>query len=590
MYDVPNYIKILKFADSPNAIFDAANVNAIADSLTAVAKNLEDLNWPEYNAVGHLYNAYYRAEIADTIKKLEYGKNTHKISSTKTYQIKSFEELKSAGYQIYTDSKIEIRRENMLLAAQELSKQRELSVAMLNPENEEVVGGGAFCGAPNFEEDLFRLSSLCLCLLYFARENGDISHNNQGRPLYSKKIKLKHNEAHFTDKVTFIKKIISIPGVHWYAKKFELLAEDSWWSVSIVGNAAVYLQKNQKFTDEDVVETKSKIRAHLSAAIQGGSNCIVLTDFGCGGFNNPPYEIAKIYAEILINEKYGQFFKVVRFSIINPEHEKIFQEVFGNVLKQQEKLTKKNNKDGSENIGIPVNHQNDNDNKNAKFSHTQTLEATVQNDAAEQNFYTTVLKELQKNIINHTWTITSFWIFGGKEIYSVENKKIKKHVVPTHIRNIHAEILKLLNREISSQQAFDNVVKIVLYSVVHLNCLRSQDSKTFYNEILFKHLNINAKATLDKILVNIQLDMYRAKPLYYYNEIPSKNIQTKIINIINSTSGSHEQKLFTVLQNAMNDFYEGFFEEITHNAWVINRSQAVDDELSHQNNINNNPA
>jgi len=308
-------------------LFNKENIDFLADQLPRVKNKLEENGWPEFSQCKELYAEYYTAELADTIRRCNYGEVPQDIPVTQKFSSKTPEELIHAGKKIY-EPKIAFKCESIFKTALNLiGENKEYSVCLHDPESPDHVGGGGYHGEPNLEEDLLRKSNLGLSLAEYASQNGGITYTSSGAPQYSDQAKLKNNEAHFTKDVTILKKIQFLPERHWYVKQFELLPEDQKWKVSFVGNAAIKCWGSIPFNFE--ASTKEKMRAHISAAIEGGVDCLILVDFGCGGFRNPPQTIARLYAELLIDEGYAKFFKGgVHFSIIGAENHLLFKSTF----------------------------------------------------------------------------------------------------------------------------------------------------------------------------------------------------------------------------------------------------------------------
>lgn len=89
-----------------------------------------------------------------------------------------------------------------------------------------------------------------------------------------------------------------------------------------------------KYTLEDELVMKDKIRTILNIAARFGHKVLILSAFGCGAFRNPPHQVARLFKEILEEPTYNEIFEEVYFSI-KPDHNdisgncKAFREVFG---------------------------------------------------------------------------------------------------------------------------------------------------------------------------------------------------------------------------------------------------------------------
>lgn len=63
--------------------------------------------------------------------------------------------------------------------------------------------------------------------------------------------------------------------------------------------------------------TKQKIRLIVLTAIENNVDTLILGSWGCGVFKNDPYEMSKMFYDVLVNEFYSNKFKTVVFAIIN---------------------------------------------------------------------------------------------------------------------------------------------------------------------------------------------------------------------------------------------------------------------------------
>jgi len=87
-----------------------------------------------------------------------------------------------------------------------------------------------------------------------------------------------------------------------------------------------------EFTDYEA-QTKRKIRFMLKLANENQIDSVVLGAWGCGVFDNDPFEMATMFKEVLIGENYASLFKLVRFAVIN-DHNSVGDnyDVFNKVL------------------------------------------------------------------------------------------------------------------------------------------------------------------------------------------------------------------------------------------------------------------
>lgn len=324
-------VPVLSKRLSPDHSFAQADIDSIANEVEDRRKMLEAGGWPAFNGD---YCFYYQAVLADTIRDFNYGQSsipsTAKYKATSSDAIVKEHKIAAANDSKAKSSKISFHNENILTRArQNVTQYPGKVICIPNPANEEVIGGGAFVGAPNLEEDLFRISNLVIALIEHAREEGDFTYKGRIddiRPAYN--TQLKSDEALVTKEVKIIKEILFKEGKHWYVKEFAKLPLDKQFQIAVVSNAALYLRPGTAFTKEQREETVTRIRAHITAMILAKCDVGIFTAFGCGGFNNDPTEIAKIYVELLFNEGYINFFQHVEFAIVDKRCHDIFQAIF----------------------------------------------------------------------------------------------------------------------------------------------------------------------------------------------------------------------------------------------------------------------
>jgi predicted NUDIX family NTP pyrophosphohydrolase len=81
--------------------------------------------------------------------------------------------------------------------------------------------------------------------------------------------------------------------------------------LSFVAVAAIdrpTLNDGGRLKPSDASKTKRKIAAALSIGLEHGHDCIVLSAFGCGAFQNPPEHVAQIFRELLTGRDEGSGF------------------------------------------------------------------------------------------------------------------------------------------------------------------------------------------------------------------------------------------------------------------------------------------
>lgn len=83
--------------------------------------------------------------------------------------------------------------------------------------------------------------------------------------------------------------------------------------------------------DECVEGTLHKIRTTLRLALRGGHDSLVLGAFGCGVYNNPPAQMARLFRQVFDESEFKNKFRLVTFAILDPMGQKLapFEDMFG---------------------------------------------------------------------------------------------------------------------------------------------------------------------------------------------------------------------------------------------------------------------
>ncbi|MDO5133761.1 MAG: TIGR02452 family protein [Eubacteriales bacterium] len=174
-------------------------------------------------------------------------------------------------------------------------------VAVLNFANAYSPGGGVVNGAMAQEECLCRSSNLYAALTI----------------PYLLKNYYKWNSKHTGDMGS--DSVIYSPGVTVFKTDDPIPAEMSrWFSVDVLTCAAPYYDLNKKrpVSLEKLEEVFfARIRNILEVAAANDVDILILGAFGCGAFNNPPELVAGVFRRLLVEKRYGRFFKKTVFAI-----------------------------------------------------------------------------------------------------------------------------------------------------------------------------------------------------------------------------------------------------------------------------------
>ena len=203
-----------------------------------------------------------------------------------------------------------IRDINKIHTAQPNQDGRYSKIACLNMGSQDSPGGGWKMGGGSLEELLFICTTLSSSLEDY---------------LYP----MKNFECIYTKDVTYIR-----AGAN---EGFRFLAPSEHFKFDVVTTCAFNLRKavyegNVKIKDEAIPfsedirnKTLNKIRAIFSACANNGADVLVLGALGCGQYNNPPFEIANLFKQVIM--EYAGYFNYVYFSIFDTTTATIFNSV-----------------------------------------------------------------------------------------------------------------------------------------------------------------------------------------------------------------------------------------------------------------------
>ena len=170
-------------------------------------------------------------------------------------------------------------------------------VAVLNFANPHYPGGGVFQGAKAQEECLCRSSNLYPCL-----EDGRV---------FEEFYRYHQKETDYD----FSHRLIYTPGVTVFkddAPTPKLRKREDWFRVDVITCAAPYLAKRRYVNPTVLGELfQNRIRNILEAAMENEAEVLILGAFGCGAFGNPPEVVAKAFRQVLSQQRYQAFRRIV---------------------------------------------------------------------------------------------------------------------------------------------------------------------------------------------------------------------------------------------------------------------------------------
>ena len=196
-------------------------------------------------------------------------------------------------------------------------------VAVLNFANAYTPGGSVKDGVMAQEECLCRSSNLysALTMRYLMKNYYNWNAKNTGD--------MGSDRVIYSPHVTVFKTDDELP---------EDLEE--WFQVDVITCAAPYYNPDRKKPvsyDKLRQVFMDRIQNILEIAAAKDADILILGAFGCGAFHNPPELVADVFRYLLIDQKYGQYFKKIIFAIKGNEGDNPNLTAFRSVFSEDNK-------------------------------------------------------------------------------------------------------------------------------------------------------------------------------------------------------------------------------------------------------------
>ena len=220
----------------------------------------------------------------------------------------------------------EVRVENSdcVLAAKRLIDEG-YNPAMLNLADLYVPGGLVEHGSGAQEENLCRRSNLILSLYQFSRDrirqypNLGLMPNEDQYPMD------RRFGGVYSGTVTFFR------GPEADGYQFE----DVTYNIPVISVAAISgprIDRDGLMFPEETALTLDKMRTIFRIAKANAHDSLVLSALGCGAFSNPPAHIAKLFHQVIDEEEFRNYFKLIDFAIIDGYRTGLAHNPEGNLL------------------------------------------------------------------------------------------------------------------------------------------------------------------------------------------------------------------------------------------------------------------
>jgi uncharacterized protein (TIGR02452 family) len=224
------------------------------------------------------------------------------IAGTKFYSMGI--KLDRQGIKRYENPTVSVVDNDCLYAAEELIHNG-FKPAVLNMASFHTPGGGVERGSSAQEESIFRRTDIFRSLYQF-HPVGDIYGIKQLEEKYPLEM---HYGAIYTPSVMVFKSS--------ERDGCKLLNEPFFIDVITIPAVRRPQLENGKLPAWVIDVLKIKISHMFDIALENGNDSLVLSAFGCGSYGTPPKEMARLFHEVIDNEKYKGAFKKIVFAIIN---------------------------------------------------------------------------------------------------------------------------------------------------------------------------------------------------------------------------------------------------------------------------------
>ena len=269
------------------------------------------------NTIGVLKQKYYVLETDDRESRvnLRLQRMTNIVYDHQSKLMKKGE-IDLTEIRLYSETKVKVVQKDCLVVYEDLLRKNRKPV-LLNMANSKTPGGGYRRGAGAQEENIFRRSNYCLSLDVELDENNEMERlrctsdgNNEPIGKQGKLYPIDNYGAIYTSDITVFRGTES----EGYA-----FLEEPIYGVCAIASAACERPKlrenNSKLQKQAAIDMQKKIENFFAIALLHKHDCLVLSAFGCGAFQNPPGHVATIYKAVI--EQYAGYFKEIHFAIID---------------------------------------------------------------------------------------------------------------------------------------------------------------------------------------------------------------------------------------------------------------------------------
>jgi uncharacterized protein (TIGR02452 family) len=195
---------------------------------------------------------------------------------------------------------------------------------VLNMASGQNPGGGVLHGSGAQEENLFRRTNLFVSLYPFAPYAQDygIDRSDKSYPLN------RNTGGIYSDRITVFRGS-EHNGYCFLGTPFQV----SIASVPAINRPDLEKENGKYRIANPLIEpTREKMRTILRIAGKYQHDCLILSAFGCGAFQNPPKHIAALFREVFQETEFEHQFRLIVFAILDDHNSWQEHNPEGNVL------------------------------------------------------------------------------------------------------------------------------------------------------------------------------------------------------------------------------------------------------------------
>lgn len=218
-------------------------------------------------------------------------------------------DLAAGAEEFFKPTEVRVEEKDCVLAAKQLIDEG-YNPAMLNLADLYTPGGLVEYGSGAQEENLCRRSNLILSLYQFSRariyEYPDLG-LVKAKEQYPMDVRF---GGVYSGKVAFFRGPESQGS----------MLEDKMYNIPVISVAAIsgpQIMSDGMINPQEAAITLDKMRTIFRIGLDHNHDSLVLSAFGCGAFANPPAHIAKLFHQVMEEDEFRNWYRLIDFAILD---------------------------------------------------------------------------------------------------------------------------------------------------------------------------------------------------------------------------------------------------------------------------------